>query len=74
MGSSSRKAIEQEQFKRLRQMFQTILPANKFYGRKLARMGLQQLDSPEQLRSLPFTTKSELVEDQQNHPPFGSDL
>src|SRR6266545_2535076 len=74
MGSSSRETIDQEQFTRLRQMFQAILPANKFYGRKFARMGLQQLDSLEQLRSLPFTTKSELVEDQQNHPPFGSDL
>jgi phenylacetate-CoA ligase len=74
MGSSSRKAIEQEQFKRLRQMFQAILSANEFYGRKFARMGLQQLNSLEQLRNLPFTTKSELVEDQQNHPPFGSDL
>jgi phenylacetate-CoA ligase len=74
MGSSSRKAIDQEQFTRLRQMFQAILPANKFYGRKFARMGLQQFDSLEQLQSLPFTTKSELVEDQQNHPPFGSDL
>ena len=74
MGSSSRKTIDQEQFKRLRQMFQAILPANKFYGRKFAGMDLQQLDSLEQLRSLPFTTKGELVEDQQNHPPFGSDL
>jgi phenylacetate-CoA ligase len=74
MGSSSRKAVEHEQFTRLRQMFQTILPANKFYGRKFARMGLQQFDSLEQLQSLPFTTKSELVEDQQNHAPFGSDL
>src|SRR5207247_7017482 len=74
MGSSSRETIDQEQFKRLRKMFEAILPANKFYGRKFARMGLQQFDSLEQLRNLPFTTKSELVEDQQNHPPFGSDL
>ena len=75
MGSeSTRKAIEQEQFKRLRRMLKAILPANEFYGRKFARVGLEQIDSLEQLRKLPFTTKSELVEDQRNHPPFGSDL
>jgi phenylacetate-CoA ligase len=34
----------------------------------------RQLDSLEQFKRLPFTTKSELVEDQRQHPPFGSDL
>ena len=29
---------------------------------------------PGLLANLPFTTKSELIEDQQRHPPFGSDL
>jgi phenylacetate-CoA ligase len=71
---SSRKAIEQEQCQRLRQMLQAILPANEFYGRKFAGVGLEQIDSLEQTRNLPFTTKSEFVEDQQNHPPFGSNL
>jgi phenylacetate-CoA ligase len=71
---SARKEIEKEQLKRLRRMFHAILPANEFYRTKFADAGFTQVESLEQLRNLPFTTKSELVEDQQNHPPFGSDL
>jgi len=55
-------------------MLESILPANKFYRRKFARENFAQLDSLQQLRGLPFTTKSDLVEDQEQHPPFGSDL
>ena len=71
---SSREAIEEQQVGRLRRMLESILPANEFYRRKFARAGLEQIDSLELFRSLPFTTKTELVEDQQEHPPFGSDL
>ena len=28
----------------------------------------------ESLKTLPFTTKGEVVEDQTRHPPFGTDL
>lgn len=72
--TTSRKAIEVEQVARLRRMLETVLPANPFYRRKLARGDITQLDSLAQLERLPFTTKSELVADQQQHPPFGSDL
>jgi phenylacetate-CoA ligase len=71
---SSRDAIEAEQVRRLRRMLETILPANEFYRQKFARADIGQIDSLEQLRKLPCTTKSELVEDQRQHPPFGSDL
>ena len=71
---SARTEIEKEQLKRLRSMLHAILPANEFYRSKLADAGITQVESLEQFRNLPFTTKSELVEDQQNHPPFGSDL
>jgi phenylacetate-CoA ligase len=55
-------------------MLQILLPGNGFYRRKISQAGLGQIDSLEDLKCLPFTTKSELVEDQQQHPPFGSDL
>jgi phenylacetate-CoA ligase len=55
-------------------MLETMLPANEFYRRKFALADVQKIDSLEALRNIPFTTKSELVEDQQEHPPFGSDL
>ena len=71
---SAREEIEKEQLKRLRRMLHTILPANEFYRTKFADAGFTQIESLEQFRNLPFTTKAELVEDQQNHPPFGSDL
>jgi phenylacetate-CoA ligase len=69
-----RQAIEEHQLRRLRRMFQAILPGNEFYRRKFALEDFSQLDSLEQLQRLPFTTKSDFVEDQERHPPFGSDL
>ena len=55
-------------------MLETMLPANEFYRCKFALADVQKIDSLEALRNIPFTTKSELVKDQQEHPPFGSDL
>jgi phenylacetate-CoA ligase len=72
--SNSRAALENQQVARLRLMLQAILPANEFYRGKFAHTDLAQIDSLEQLQNLPFTTKSELVEDQRQHPPFGTDL
>ncbi len=51
-----------------------VLPANQFYRGKFAQANVESIDSLASLRELPFTTKSELVEDQQRHAPFGSDL
>jgi phenylacetate-CoA ligase len=71
---SKRQQIEKRQLRHLSRMLATILPANEFYRGKFARAGFSQIDSLEQLGNLPFTTKSELVEDQENHPPFGTNL
>ena len=71
---NKRKEIEEEQLKRLRLMLHAVLPANEFYRTKFAKAGFTQVESLQQFRNLPFTIKAELVEDQQNHPPFGSDL
>lgn len=74
MNASSRKAVEEHQMQRLRQMLQQLLETNDFYRRKLSKGSAAKIDSLETLRELPFTTKSELVEDQLHHPPFGTDL
>jgi phenylacetate-CoA ligase len=66
--------IKEKQIARLRRVLEVILPANDFYRRKFASAGLAEINSLEQLGILPFTTKSELVDDQQHHPPFGSNL
>ncbi len=55
-------------------MLDAIAPANEFYRRKFGNIDLRQMDSLDQVHKLPFTTKGELVDDQQKHPPFGTDL
>jgi len=74
MSVISRQTVAAQQVKRLRELFATILPANEFYRDKFADTDVDSVTSLVRLRNLPFTTKSELVADQQRHPPFGSDL
>lgn len=54
------------QAQRLSHLLREILPANRFYGRKLQPVA--------DLSRLPFTTKAELLEDQAQHPPYGEIL
>ncbi|HJU62056.1 MAG TPA: AMP-binding protein [Candidatus Binatia bacterium] len=72
--AANRNAIQERQLKRLRHMLETVLPANEFYREKFSAHGTYEINSVESLKSLPFTTKKELVEDQVRRPPFGSDL
>ena len=74
MTALSRKALEEHQVKRLREMLQQVLETNEFYRKKLLKNGALKIDALEQMKELPFTTKSELVQDQLDHPPFGTDL
>ena len=62
--SPSREELERLQSELLRQLLRAVLPANEFYRGKFAGVDLERIDSLKQLRNLPFTTKSELVEDQ----------
>jgi phenylacetate-CoA ligase len=54
----------------------TILPDNPFYAHKFAGAGLTAADvrSINDLALLPFTTKAELLENQAQTPPYGTDL
>src|SRR5437660_840209 len=70
----NRKGLEQLQLERLREMLQAVLPANEFYRKKFSANKVSDIASIEILKSLPFTTKSELVENQALYPPFGIDL
>jgi phenylacetate-CoA ligase len=71
---SSRKTIEERQLKRLQQTLKAVLPSNEFYRNKFSTHGSCEISSMETLKTLPFTTKNELVEDQMRHPPFGTDM
>jgi phenylacetate-CoA ligase len=75
--SLDREDLEQLQLGRLRRLLQTLWEGNAFYRRKLGQVGVQ---GPEDLvdfdhyRRLPFTTKAELTVDQQETPPYGSNM
>jgi phenylacetate-CoA ligase len=64
------------QLGRLRALLDEILPHNRFYARKLQAAGIHpdDLRSPADLSRLPFTTKAELLADQEAHPPYGEIL
>jgi len=68
-----RDQLRELQDKRLRALI-SELGSNAFYQNKsrAAGIGLSQIQRAADLRSLPFTTKTELVEDQTANPPFGS--
>ena len=62
------------QFQRLRSGLGEVLSSNAFYRRKLAGLVPADLLTLGDLRTLPLTTKAELVRDQLEHPPFGTNL
>ncbi len=64
--------IERRQLKRLNAALERILPSNAFYKRKLGADA--RVDSMEAYRQLPFTEKTELSDDQIQHPPYGTNL
>jgi phenylacetate-CoA ligase len=69
-----RAALAAAQLADLRSLVAELIPANRFYACKLAAAGVTfDLASLEDFSArFPFTTKPELVADQQAHPPFGT--
>src|SRR5262245_56417658 len=69
----TREALESIQARRLSALLAEILPLNRFYIRKLAEAGLEpeDLTSPVELQRLPFTTKDQLLAEQELRPPYG---
>ncbi|HET9530586.1 MAG TPA: AMP-binding protein, partial [Blastocatellia bacterium] len=67
-----RERLRELQDERLRALM-VELRTNRFYKEKLRAAGLEAEDirSADDLAKLPFTTKSELVEEQRGDPPFG---
>ncbi len=56
----------------LSDLISAILPANRFYHEKFRGLNVDQIRTLEEFEHLPFTTKSELVDDQKNYPPYGT--
>ncbi len=73
--TASRSLIEAHQLARLQLGLTRILPRNHFYEEKLLANGESiTVEKLEDLSRLPFTTKRELVADQETHPQFGTNL
>ncbi len=75
--TASRSLIATHQWTRLQAGLTRILPHNRFYQEKFSAVGVNQpltLEQLEDLSHFPFTTKRELVADQEAHPLFGRNL
>jgi phenylacetate-CoA ligase len=72
----SRAEIKAGQLEELRSLLAELFPANRFYTRKLHDCGITfDVASLEDFSArFPFTSKSELVQNQQANPPFGTNL
>lgn len=70
-----RLALITSQSNQLQALLAAMLPANAFYSRKFDEAGARRrITSTGQLQELPFTFKHELVSDQQQQPPYGTNL
>src|SRR5437879_5677473 len=71
-----RPEIRAAQLEQLRSLLAELFPGNQFYSRKLSGAGITfDVASLEDFSArFPFTTKTELAEDQQAEPPFGTNL
>jgi phenylacetate-CoA ligase len=70
-------ALRAHQWSRFKSLARAVYPANTFIARKWRNAGVaspDDLGSPDDFFRLPLTVKSELVDDQAAHPPFGTNL
>jgi len=66
--------LEHAQLAKLQALAAALVPGNAFYSARLRAAG-PVISSLEQFyERVPFTRKLELIEDQQAHPPYGSNL
>ncbi len=73
--TADRSLIEAHQLARLQLGLTRILQRNRFYEEKVLASGESiTVEKLEDLSLLPFTTKRELVADQEMHPLFGTNL
>lgn len=66
--------LEKMQLEKLNALLGAVRDLNEFYKTKLAATTRNELDNLRDVAHLPFTTKQEFVEDQAEHPPFGTNL
>jgi phenylacetate-CoA ligase len=74
--TAPRKVLEEVQLKRLKALIESVYRENPFYKRKFKDHGIVPADiqSVRDIAKLPYLYKYEISEDQEAHPPFGSNL
>jgi phenylacetate-CoA ligase len=72
----SRAAIAAHQLQQLRRLLQAVAAGNRFYAPRLKQAGFAgELCSLEEFfGNMPFTRKEEIIADQQDTPPYGTNL
>jgi phenylacetate-CoA ligase len=73
---ADRSQIDELQLRKVRSLFQAIVPGNLFYAHKLEGVDPKSATvSLDEFRKLvPCTTRHDLVRDRLEHPPYGTDL
>ncbi|MBI3933619.1 MAG: phenylacetate--CoA ligase family protein [Acidobacteria bacterium] len=66
--------LRELQDRRLHKLLEHVLATNPFYSKKFGAAGIRRPVPLQRLADLPFTTKAELVADQLEQPPYGTDL
>ena len=71
--SLSKEELRALQFRKLCRLLAEVYARNPFYQEKFSRAGvsLEEIRTPEDIRRLPLTTKTEVLEDIRAHPPYG---
>jgi phenylacetate-CoA ligase len=74
--TANRDELGRLQFKKLEALLKKVYTSNSFYRNKFSQfeIALSEIRSLKDLQKLPFTTKREFEEDQEKHPPFGTNL
>lgn len=75
--TASREDLARHQSARMQTLLREALASNPFYSKKLHDAGIadaRDSKSIADITRLPFTRKQELVDDQEAHPPFGTNL
>jgi phenylacetate-CoA ligase len=75
-GFPPREQIERVQLRKLRSLLGAIVPSNPFYARKFTACGPAPLPASLEAyaRTVPLTTRHELVRDRLASPPYGTNL
>ena len=72
-GYVNRATLTDYQLARFRALIEEIQPHNRFYAEKFAHLAVHpaNLRSGDDFAALPFTTKTELLQEQEAYPPYG---